>query len=139
MAKFNGTNFKASITGTPNKTIADSRDLSISVADEELDVTTRDSGGWKETIMGVRSWSASLSGVVDFVEGTNEAGVTSLMNLAIGRAPIALLFGTTTTGDQTYSGSGYIMTVDISAPYEGVVEWTAEISGNGALISAVVA
>jgi len=138
MAKFNGSDFIAQIVGTPNKTIADTRDLSISISDAEIDVSTRDSGGWKETLPGQRTWTASLSGVVDYIVGSNESGYQAIQDLAISRAPIQLMFGKNTTGAYTYSGSGYIMSADISSTYEDAVTWTAEISGNGPLVAAVV-
>lgn len=136
---FNGTEFKANIVGTPNKPIADTRDLSIEIADEELDVTTRDSGGWKRTIAGVRSWTASLSGVVDFVEASGTSGIRSLIGLAIARTEVELLFGTTETGDMSFTGKGLVLNVNFSTPHEGVCEWTADISGNGAITTATIA
>ena len=139
MAKFNGSDFLAQFVGTPNKTIADTRDLSISISDAEIDVSTRDSGGWKETLPGQRTWTDSLSGVVDYVQGANESGYQAIQDLAISRAAIQLKFGILATGGYAYTGSGYIMSADISATYEDAVTWTAEISGNGPLVAAVIA
>jgi TP901-1 family phage major tail protein len=140
MAKFNGTEFKAAIPGTPNKNIAESRDLSISIDVATIDVSSRDSGGWRELIGGQRSWSASLSGVVEYDEGANEVGVKSLVTLMVARAPIALLFGSTAISDsQTYAGNGIITNVETSAPYEDAVEWTASIEGTGPIVLAEVA
>lgn len=136
---FNGSDFKASIVGTPNKTIADSRDLTISTTTATIDVSTRDSQGWKEIIGGQRAWAASLSGIVDYTEGANENGVKALMLLEIQRAAVSLLFGNPATTSQSYAGSGIITSVEISAPYEDAVEWTAEIEGSGPLTLAVVA
>lgn len=136
---FNGTEFKAAIVGTPNKNIADSRDLSIDVGVATIDVSTRDSGGWKETIAGQRSWTASLSGIVDYVQGTNETGYQAIQDLAIARAPISLKFGKDTTGSYTYTGIGIVTSANISAAYEDAVTWTADIEGSGPFVSAVVA
>lgn len=137
--EFNGTDFKVSIVGTPNKPIEKTRDLSIEISDEELDITTRDSGGWKRTIAGVRSWTASLSGVVDFVEGSGKAGIKTLISQVIARTEVELLFGTTETGDMSFTGKGLLMNVNFSTPHEGVCEWTADISGNGPITTATVA
>ncbi|MCF0059936.1 phage tail protein [Dyadobacter chenwenxiniae] len=139
MAKFNGSDFKASITGSPNKAIADSRDLTVSISVATIDVSTRDSLGWRELIGGQRSWTAQLSGVVDYTEGTNEVGVASLVELEVLRAPIDLLFGNTVTGSQTYAGKGIITSVETSAPYEDAVEWTASIEGTGPVVLADMA
>lgn len=137
--EFNGTDFKVSIVGTPNKPIEKTRDLSIEISDEELDITTRDSGGWKRTLAGVRSWTASLSGVVDFVEGSGKAGIKSLIALVIARTEVELMFGTTATGDMSFTGKGLLLNINFSTPHEGVCEWTADISGNGPITTATVA
>lgn len=131
MAKFNGTEFKASITSGGNKNIGETRDLTVAIAVNPIDVSSRDSAGWLEQIAGQRSWTAQVTGVVDYVEGVNEAGVATLYELEIARAAISLLFGNTTTGSQTYAGSGIITNVETSAPYEGAVEYTMSISGSG--------
>lgn len=136
---FNGSDFFASIVGTPNKRIADTRDLSISIANEELDITTRDSGGWKRTLAGVRSWTASITGIVNFQEGANSAGIKSMLALAIARNEVELVFGTEETGDLSFTGKGLIMSVDFSTPHEGVCEWTMEVSGNGPIVTAPIA
>lgn len=136
--EFNGSDFKASIVGTPNKPIQKTRDLSLDIATEELDITTRDSGGWKLTLAGVRSWNASMSGTVDWVEGSTSAGIKSLLTLKLTRAEIQLTFGTTATGDQSFSGHARILDIKFSTPHEGVCEWTAECSGNGPIVMASI-
>jgi len=137
--KFNGSEFKASIVGTPNKTIADTRSLTVSTTTASIDVSTRDSLGWKEIIGGQRAWTASITGVVDYTEGTNEAGLKAIMILEIARAAVGFLFGSTATGDQTYAGSGIVTSCEVTAEYEDAVEWTMEIEGSGALVLATLA
>ena len=131
MAYFNGTEFKASIGG---KNVAKTRDLSVDISVATIDVSNRDSLGWKEVIGGQRSWTASLSGVVDYTEGVSESGVKTLKTLAIARTAIALEMGNETTGSQNYTGNGIITSVSTSAPYEGEVEYTMEIEGSGAIV-----
>lgn len=137
--KFNGSDFKVSITGTPNKPITGTRDLNISIAVATIDTSSRDSLGWKEVIGGQRSWTASVSGIVDYDEAANTAGVKSLVALEISRAAISLLFGNTATDSQTYAGNAIVTNVDTSAPYEGEVEWTMELEGSGPITLAEVA
>jgi len=136
--KFNGSDAKAFVTGSPNKTIADTREIDISVAMSSIDVSTRDSQGWKEIIGGQRSWNASFSGVVDYTEGSNEAGVKSLLALEIARAAVGFLVGNPAIGSENYTGSGLITNIDIGTPYEGECEWTAEVEGSGPLVPSTV-
>lgn len=136
--KFNGSDAKAFVTGSPNKTIADTRDISISVAMSSIDVSTRDSQGWKEIIGGQRSYNFSFSGVVDYTEGSNEVGVKSLLALEIARAGVGFLLGNPAVGSENYAGTGFITNVEIGTPYEGECEWTAEGEGSGPLVTSTV-
>lgn len=134
--KFNGTEFTAKVGA---KTIAETRTLTISTSVAEIDVSTRDSQGWKEIIGGQRAWTGNMTGIVDYVEGVNEAGLASIMEMEILRTAVAFQFGNEATGSQTYSGNGIILSVEVTAEYESTVEWTAEIGGTGPLVLADVA
>lgn len=136
MAKFNGTEFKASLTTGGSKAIADTRDLTISIAVNPIDVSTRDSLGWRELIGGQKSWTFQMTGVVDYTEGAGEAGVATLAELELARAPLAFLFGNTATGSQTYAGNAIITNVETQAPYEGAVEYTISGEGTGPIVLA---
>lgn len=140
MAEFNGTDFTVSIAGTPNKKIGRTRDISFSLSASTIDVSSRDSLGWREVIGGQRSWTMSVSGITDYIEGANEATTKTLTTTLIARTAINFIMGNTTlTGSQTYAGSGVITSFETSAPYEGEVEWTMEIEGSGPITLAVVA
>ncbi|MGA9651869.1 phage tail tube protein [Pedobacter sp.] len=131
MAYFNGTEFKASVAG---KNIAKTRDLNVDISVATIDVSNRDSLGWKEIIGGQKSWKASITGVVDYVEGASESGVKTLKTLALLRTAVAIEMGNETTGSQNYTGNGIITNCSTSAPYEGEVEYTLEIEGSGAIV-----
>lgn len=131
MAYFNGSDFKASIEG---KSIAKTRDLSVDITVATIDVSNRDSLGWKEVIGGQKSWKASVTGVVDYVEGVNESGVKTLKTLALTRTAVDLEMGNETTGSQNYTGSGIITSCNTSSPYEGEVGYTLEIEGSGPIV-----
>lgn len=137
--KFNGSDFKAKLPGGTVKTIADTRTLTIGTATASIDVSTRDSAGWKEIIGGQRSWTFSITGIVDYTEGTNEAGVKAMLALEVARALIDLQFGGDAVGYQTYTGQGLVNTVEITAEYESSVEYTIDGEGSGPLTIATVA
>lgn len=139
MATYNGTDFIMSIAGSPNKRIADTRDITLNTATALIDVSTRDSLGWKENIGGQRSFGGSVSGIIDYVEGANEQGIKSLVTLEIARTAIDVVFGTGVTGHQSYTGKVFLTDVELSNPYEGAAEWTANFEGTGALLPATTA
>lgn len=137
--EFNGSEFKAHIAGTPKKLIAGTRNLSLNVSSELLDTTTRDSGGWKRNLYGLRSWTFSMSGVLDWEEGLNEARAQTILGFILGRTQVDLEMGTDEVGDELLTGKGKIMDFSLSTPHEGTCEWTAEGEGNGALGIATIA
>ena len=141
MAKFNGTLLGLYIVGSPsNKKIADVTNFDLTVNGEPIDVTTKDSGGWKEILMGLRSWSMSVEGVVDMqVTTASEQGVVELIAAEIARTQIDLIGTNLVTGDKSYAGAGFITNVNVSAPMEGTVTFTCDFEGTGALTPATIA
>ncbi len=139
MATYNGSDFILNIAGSPNSRITDTRDITINTATALIDVSTRDSLGWKENIGGQRSWGGSVSGIIDYVEGANEKSIKSLITLEIARAPISVVAGTGVTGSQSYTGSCFLTDVELSNTYEGTAEWTSKLEGTGALVPATIA
>ncbi|MBO9611046.1 MAG: hypothetical protein J7619_00040 [Dyadobacter sp.] len=131
--EFNGSEFKAYLAGSPKKLIAGTRNLSLNVSSELLDTTTRDAGGWKRNLYGLRSWTFSMSGVLDWVEGMNEARAKSILGFILNRTQLSLEMGTDDVGDEMLTGNAKVMDFSLSTPHEGVCEWTAEGEGNGAL------
>ncbi|MCF2517126.1 phage tail tube protein [Dyadobacter sp. CY351] len=139
MAKFNGSLLKMFVAGAPDKEIKDTRDISITVNTAEIDVTTRDSGGWKEYLGGVRSWTGKATGIVDWATTSGKVSFGELIAYDIARAPVAIEFSTLATGDVSYAGNGYFTNVTFSAPHEGEVTWNADVIGTGALVPAAIA
>lgn len=98
------------------------------------DVTTKDSndeGEIRPTIKGPRtigfdgivsnSASGSIVGVSQFADDYNNGNV------------IVWKLGTGTTGDPYWTGSGFLTKFDISAPHDGNVEFSGEITTTGAV------
>jgi len=139
MAKFNGTEFKAKIVGTPNRNIVNSRDLTIKFSIAPIETSDKESQGWAEYIGGKRSWTGSLTGIVDFVPGTNNVNVAELYALGIARALVDLTFGNAITGNTSFAGKALITDVSFGTPYEGACEWTAELQGSGPIALAPIA
>ncbi len=137
--KFNGTLLKMSVVGTPNKEIADTRDISLTLTTADINVTTRDSGGWEEILGGVRSFAGKVTGVVDLATVSGKAKYADLVAYGIARSLVNLVFATNAVGDASYTGSALFTNVGLSAGHEGEVTWTADVKGSGALVPAVVA
>lgn len=135
MAIFNGTDFKAFFSGTPNTALVDTTDFSIDTNVNPIDTSTKDSAGWAENIPGQKSWSGSVSGNVDFIPGVNEANVLELMALAFARTQVDVL---AKNSQNSLAGKATLTKVGFSAPLEDKCTYTMDYTGSGPLTIADV-
>ncbi len=127
MAILNGTVFLLKVGGTA---IPDQTEGSISFNMETRDITTKDSGGNRELLEGVKSASLSVSGLIDD-NGSGGAG-GELWNTMDTRTAVALVFGfDDASDDYNYTCNGFITSLEISAGTEDNVTYSAtfEITG----------
>ena len=134
MAKFNGSEFVMYEAGSPNKRIADTRDLTITISRAAIDVTTRDSGGWTENIYGVGSWTASATGVIDMTQDTAETSVNEILAYEIAKTAMSIVAGTGVATDQKFAGTAIVTNIDWATPSEDAATWTASLTGSGPLV-----
>ena len=121
MAILNGTVFLLKIGGTA---LPDQTEGSISINMETRDITTKDSGGWRELLEGVRSGSISVSGLVDD-DGAGGAGGVLFADLN-SRTAQTIIFGLDTVGDDYfYSCDAFCTSLEISGATEDNVTYSA--------------
>jgi TP901-1 family phage major tail protein len=88
---------------------------------------------------GQQSWSMSVDGLVDLTAGA--AGTESyvdLVQLALDRTEILVVFSDATTGNKQYYGKGYISSVEATASVDDFVTYSCSIDGTGELTAADV-
>jgi TP901-1 family phage major tail protein len=88
MAIFNGTELGVYIGGT---LIAAATDCSLSLNMETIDITTKDSAGFRELLGGVKSGSMSVSGLIDYNDASND-DVSDLFTALDNRTALTLKF-----------------------------------------------
>jgi TP901-1 family phage major tail protein len=124
---FNGTTMQVYVAGTALG-LSTSFDLSINAA--EIDVTSKDSGGWKDVLSGLRDWSVSADGIISLSSDTNAEYLSGLIT---NRTQVNLRMSTETSGDGYWHGSAYVTSLSISAPMEDKVTFSATFVGDGQL------
>lgn len=121
--------------GTPT-IITCQTNASISMATNMFETTCKDSGAWAEPRPGTKSWTASGEGQLAF-DAAN--GFSALFTAWTGQTSIAVVFQTGVTGDQKYSGSGYISSLELtSSGNDEAVTFSYQIDGAGALAEATI-
>ena len=126
----NGTVVVLSVStdGSSYNTIGHASSSSISFALDTPDATSKDSGGYREVIAGVRSLDFSFDG---FVAYDDTVDVDTLLGYINGRTQIYCKFGTAVTGDSVYSCAGFLTSIDYSADSEQPVTYSGTFVSSG--------
>lgn len=124
-------------TGTaPGTVVTCQTNASIKTSTNMFSATCKSSGSWAQNLPGVRSWSASIEGLLAF-DATN--GFSQLWAAWVAGTAVAVIFGTGVTGDKKYSGSTYISSLELtSSGSDEPVTFSAEFTGDGAIAEATI-
>ena len=138
MAIFNGTDLilKVSISdGGAEQKMMHSQNVSISMNADTIDVSTKDSAGYRELLGGQKSFSLSADGLMDFNSSGTDVEVDELFDQWDGRTAVTFTFtlASTAAGDYFYTGSGFITSIEVSGGTEDAPTYSATIEGTGAL------
>lgn len=110
--------------------VAELRSVTNSVTGEELDITTFDSGVFKEFIQGLVSGQFDISGYYDPTDSTGQGSIISNMLAATSLTlPKVLVDGT--NGFQSATGIG--TNFAITGAVDGLVEFSATIRMSGTI------
>ncbi len=114
---------------TPKK-IAEIASWSLDTGNDEIDVTTFDSQGWREIIQGIKEWSGSFEG--NFKPDDTEGQVALIMAWVSGDKVKLELQVTSTV---KFSGEA-LVTPSIESPVDDKVSFNCSFSGTGPLTPA---
>ena len=113
------------------------RDTGLSMSADSIDASSKDAGGWGESIPGMRSWSSSPTMVVK----TNNPGDAIIEawvldeELQNQRPALLFAFVNSQTKDYYY-GFGSVTTYDIESSHDDVMTKSIEIAGKGPITKA---
>ena len=123
----NGTTFGLYVGGT---LIGNGTSHSFSRAMETRDKTSKDSGGYSESLEGLQSWEGSG----DFWFAQDAAyGVDDLNAAIVARSVVVLRFASTVTGDKYWNGNAYMTELSVEAGTEESMSFSASFTGTGAV------
>ena len=117
-------------SGQNSSTVAELTDYTLTTNHAEIDATSHDSSGTREIIAGVDSWegSATLQHVQD------ETSHQELHDVLTGKTKLDFVFiPTGSTGDGTFSGSGFVTTYEVTAPNEDSLGANVNFAGTQGL------
>lgn len=132
---FNGTNLILKFHSTDGSEVAvgHSTSASLSLSADLPDATTKDSSGYNEVIAGTRTGELSFEGLVAYDDSNNAIEAADYL---LARTKVYWEFGTSVSGDDVYSGAGYLNAVEMSAEMESPVSYSGSITVTGAIAKA---
>lgn len=128
--RFNGTQMKVYTTASSTDTlIAHVNSFEINFSAETINITTKDSSGWEEAIHGLKSGTASISGLVDFSSSNQVGALTTAFTAG---TLLVFKFKTANAGDTTYAWSGYLTSLPLTFGMEEAATWSCDVKFTGA-------
>lgn len=117
-------------TGTTLLAVAGQQGLTINRDKDTIEVTSKDSEGWKQNIVGFKEWSIDNDGV--YVR--DHASHKLLKDVFEGDDPILIKVTNQKTKTDMFGGLALLTSYPIDAPYDDAVTYTISLTGTGALV-----
>ena len=105
---------------------------SLSVSMATRDTSTKESAGWMEVLEGQKSWTLSGEGLVVY-NNAGKATPDEIYTLLSNRTAVAVEFGSETTDEKYYSGSGFFTEFTTDAGVEDNATFSFSFQGTGVL------
>jgi len=124
---FNGTRLGIYVGGT---LIAGATGSSLSMSHSLRDATSKDSGGFSESLEGLREWSVEGEG---FFAQDATYGYDELFALYQSRGTVTLRFSSETSAELYHEGTAILADLSADAPVEDSTTFSFSFTGTGAI------
>ena len=112
-------------------TVAGQRGLSRGFSVDTIDVTSKDTVGWREFIAGFSSWTIDFDGL--YVE--DDAGYQALMDAVLSKKPVKVRM--IDSKGKGLEGLAIITDFPLEAPYDAEMTYSVSLQGTGPLTEVV--
>jgi predicted secreted protein len=127
---FNGEVYLSADGGTSYQKIGELTDVSLKVNDALIDATSFDSGGWEESIDGLKNWSATAG--YFYIDG-NAAQENAFNALVAGNTMLYRFYPKNQSGKNKWEGTGRFQDWSLTQNKNSAVAVQLSIKGTGAL------
>jgi predicted secreted protein len=118
--------------GVTYENVGKMTNASLSVTMATRDTSTKDSSGWMEVLEGQKSWTLSGEGLVVY-NNSGKATPDDIYGHLSSRTLIYIEFGSETTDEKYYSGTGYFTEFSTDAGVEDNATFSFSFQGSGTL------
>ena len=140
MAIFNGTDLVVTLAadgGTEYK-LLHATSCSLSVNADTIDISTKDSSGWRDILSGQRSFSISADGLMDFTSTGTTTDPDEIFDLINTRGKADFTFALATPAGYKFTGEGYITSLEVSGGVEDAPTYSISLESTGALTKTAI-
>ena len=142
MAIFNGTDLVLKVQAVNGAAdefkLMHSTSCSLSVNADTIDVSTKDSQGFRDLIGGQKSFSLSADGLMDFASTLSTTDTDELFTNMMNRTSVTFTFALDVQSGYKYTGSGFITSLEISGGMEDAPTYSVSIEGTGEISQTAV-
>ncbi|EOR25018.1 antigen A [Niallia nealsonii AAU1] len=117
-------------TGSTLLAVAGQQGLTINRDKDTIEVTSKDSEGWKQFLVGFKEWSIDNDGV--YVR--DHASHKKLKDLFDGDDPFLIKVTNQKAKTDMFGGLALLTSYPIEAPYDDAVTYTISLQGTGPLV-----
>jgi len=117
-------------TGSNLLAIAGQQGLTINRDKDTIEVTSKDSEGWKQFVVGLKEWSIDNDGV--YVR--DHASHKKLKDLFDGDEPFLIKVTNRKAKTDMFGGLALLTSYPLEAPFDDAVTYTISLQGTGALV-----
>ena len=117
-------------TGSTLLAIAGQQGLTINRDKDTLEVTSKDSDGWKQFVVGLKEWSVDNDGLYVRSHESHK----QLKGLFESDDPFLIKVTNQKTKSDMFGGLALLTSYPIEAPFDDAVTYTISLQGTGALV-----
>ena len=136
MAIFNGTDLILKVSpssGGAEAKLMHSQNVSLSINVDPIDISTKDSAGFRDLIGGQKSFSLSADGLMDFEATAGDTDVAELFDQMMNRTAVDFTFALSVPAGYTITGDGFITSLEVTGGTEDAPTYSCTIEGSGAI------
>ena len=131
-AGFYGKLYISTDGGETYNPIGEVRDATLTISQDEIEVTNFDSSGWKEFIPGMKEWEVTTEALYLY----NNIGQDDIYDALVNSELVKLrLLPKTGTGNRGYEGDAFVTSWEINNTVDDAVTLSANFRGASALVT----
>lgn len=142
MAIFNGTDLVVKIQAVNGAAdefkLMHSTSCSLSLNADTIDISTKDSLGFRDLLGGQKSFSLSADGLMDFASTGSTTDPDELFTNMMNRTSVTFTFALDVQSGYKYTGSAFITSLEISGGVEDAPTYSVSLEGTGAITQTAV-